>query len=103
MEGLSALIFPLLLVVIFYFMLIRPQKRRVAQHQSLIESLDVGDDIVTIGGVHGTIRSIGDDTIEVEVAPGTTLRFAKSAVARVVTEEAEREEDIGRTSEEEGA
>lgn len=103
MEGLSALIFPVLLVVIFYFMLIRPQKRRAAQHQSLIENLDVGDEIVTIGGLHGTIRSIGDDNLEVEVAPGTTLRFVKSAVARVVTEDLEEENEIGRTSEDEGA
>lgn len=102
MEGLSALIFPILLVVIFYFMLIRPQKRRVAQHQNLIENLDVGDEIVTIGGLHGTIQSIGDDDLKVEVAPGTTLRFVKSAVARVVTEEVDEEQEIGTMSEEEG-
>lgn len=102
MEGLSALIFPILLVVIFYFMLIRPQKRRVAQHHNLIENLDVGDEIVTIGGLHGTIQSIGDDDLKVEVAPGTTLRFVKSAVARVVTEEVDEEQEIGPMSEEEG-
>ncbi len=103
MEGLSALIFPVLLVVIFYFMLIRPQKRRVAQHQGLIESLDLGDEIVTIGGLYGTIKSIGEDDLVVEVAPGTSLRFVKSAIARRVNEEVEDDQEVGATSEEEGA
>ena len=101
MEGLSALIFPILLIVIFYFMLIRPQKRRVAQHQGLINSLNVGDEIVTIGGLFGTIKTIGEDDLVVEVAPGTSLRFLKSAIARRVDDEGE-EQEVAATSEEEG-
>jgi preprotein translocase subunit YajC len=85
------LIFLVLLVAVFYFMLIRPQKRRVDQHRRLIESLGDGDEIVTIGGVFGTITRLGADEVEVEIAPGTTVRILKSAVARKVTEEDEEE------------
>lgn len=92
-QGISSLIFLVLLVGIFYFMLIRPQKRRVKQHQQLVESLDAGDDIVTIGGLYGTISTIGDDDLEVEVAPGVRMRFVKSAVARVVVEDLDADEE----------
>ena len=89
MDQAGSLIFLILLVGIFYFMLIRPQRKRVEEHRRLIDSLDPGDEIVTIGGLHGVITSIGDDDVQVEVAPGTTLRFVKSAVARVVAEDSE--------------
>lgn len=91
MQNVSSLIFLVLLIGIFYFMLIRPQKKRVEQHQNLIQSIGVGDEIVTIGGMHGTVRTIGDDDVEVEAAPGVTIRFVKSAIARRVTEELDDE------------
>jgi preprotein translocase subunit YajC len=78
-----------LLVGIFYFMLIRPQKRRVEQHKNLVESISDGDEVVTIGGIYGTVVRIDDDEIELEVSPGTRMRFVKSAVARRVTEDLE--------------
>ncbi len=85
--GAIANLFPLLLVIaIMYFLLIRPQKRRVQEHHRLTESVEPGDQIVTIGGLHGTVRSLGDDVIELEVAPGVNLQYAKSAIARRVTE-----------------
>lgn len=94
----SGLIFLVLMMVIFYFMLIRPQRRRSQQHRALVESLDVGDDIVTIGGLFGRVEAIGDDDVEVEIAPGTTVRLLKTAVARTVTSteelEVEADDDI---------
>lgn len=86
MDAVSGLI-PLILVIgIMYFLLIRPQKRRVEEHRKLTESIEPGDRIVTIGGLHGTVRSIGEDELELEVAPNVSLRYAKSAVARRVGE-----------------
>lgn len=102
-QGISSLIFLALLIGIFYFMLIRPQKRRVTEHRNLIESLETGDEIVTIGGLYGEIKTIGEDDLVVEVAPGTNLRFIKSAIARRVTEDLDEQEEVGTTSEEEGA
>lgn len=91
MQGnpLSSLFFLVLLFVIFYFMLIRPQRRRAQQHQRLLESLEPGDEVVTIGGLYGTITSMGEEDVELEVAQGTTMRFLKSAVARRIMESLE--------------
>jgi preprotein translocase subunit YajC len=83
--GLSSLIFLVLFGGIFYFMLIRPQRRRVQQHRALMSSLDLGDEVVTIGGLYGTVRRLGDEDIDLEVASGVTLRVLRSAVARKAT------------------
>jgi preprotein translocase subunit YajC len=72
---------------IFYFMLIRPQRRRVEQHRRLIDSIGEGDEIVTIGGIFGVVRGIGDDEMSLEISNGTTVRIVKSAVARRITED----------------
>ena len=84
------------LFLIFYFMLIRPQKRRVEQHRRLLESIGNGDDVVTIGGIHGRVDRINEEDVELEVAPGTVIRVVKSAIARKVTAEVEADsEDAG--------
>ena len=83
MQGLdSSLIFLLLVGVVFYLMLYRPNKKRIDAHRALIESIDVGDEVVTIGGLFGTVKTITAEQFHVELAPGTTVRLAKSAVAR---------------------
>ena len=87
MQGAQSLIFLALLIGIFYFMLIRPQKRRVEQHRQLVESIDEGDDVVTIGGMFGTVRAITDEDMELEISPGTKVRFVKSAIARKVVDD----------------
>jgi preprotein translocase subunit YajC len=99
----SGLIFLILMMVIFYFMLIRPQKRRAQQHRDLVQSLALGDEVVTIGGLLGTVARLEDEAIELEVSPGTRLRFLKSAVARKVTAETEEaEEEALEANEDEG-
>lgn len=99
----SGLIFLILMMVIFYFMLIRPQKRRAQQHRDLVQSLALGDEVVTIGGLLGTVARLEDEAIELEVSPGTRLRFLKSAVARKVTAETEEaEEEALEAKEDEG-
>ena len=92
MQGVQSIIFLVLLIVVFYFMLIRPQKRRVEQHRQLIESVGPGDDIVTIGGLHGRVVSVDDDDVVIEPTSGMELRFVKSAIARRVGPELETEE-----------
>ena len=93
-SGLSSLIFLGLLIAIFYFMLIRPQKKRMEQHRKLVESIDPGDEVITMTGLYGTVRSIGDEEIELEIAPGTTVRFLKSAIGRRVSEDLEPSADV---------
>ncbi|MGH2754113.1 MAG: preprotein translocase subunit YajC [Actinomycetota bacterium] len=97
------LIFLALLIGIFYFMLIRPQKRRVEQHKTLVESIGEGDEVVTIGGMHGNVVTIGEDEMELEISPGTRVRFVKSAIARRVTEDLEDDTDEEAWSEDDEA
>ncbi|MGH2694781.1 MAG: preprotein translocase subunit YajC [Actinomycetota bacterium] len=99
-------IFLALLVGVFYFLLIRPQKRRVDAHRKLIGSVGEGDEVVTIGGMYGTVTAIGEDEMELEVSTGTKIRFTKAAIARRVTEDLDEEEapagSTGSTGSEEG-
>lgn len=86
---LSSLIFLAFLIAIFYFMLIRPQKKRIEEHRKLVESVNPGDEIITMTGLYGRVRTIGDEDVEVEIAPGTNVRFLKSAIGRRVVEDLE--------------
>ena len=78
------LIFLAAMVALLWFVLIRPQRQRQAAHRSLIAELATNDEVVTAGGVLGRIRSIADDHVVLEVAPGTEIRFAKEAVTGVI-------------------
>jgi preprotein translocase subunit YajC len=89
--GLGTLIFFIPLILVFYFLMIRPQRARMRQHQELLGTLEVGDEVETIGGIFGTIRTKSDDEFQLEVSPGTTLRISRGAVRRKVYQEEEQE------------
>lgn len=67
-------------VLIFYFLLIRPQNKRRKEHQSLVGGLSKGDEIVTAGGIVGQVNKVEDDFIKVQVSPDVEMRIQKSAV-----------------------
>ena len=95
-QGGSSLVafLPLLLMgVIFYFLLIRPQQRRAKAQQALLRSVEVGDEIVTTAGVYGTVTEIDDDddAITVEIAPGTRVRMVRAGIGRIIEDEEESE------------
>ncbi|HBA56023.1 MAG: preprotein translocase subunit YajC [Syntrophorhabdus aromaticivorans] len=71
-----------LLFVVFYFLLIRPQQKRAKQQKQFLESLKKGDEVITTGGLYGKITGITDDTVTIEVAEKVRVRVAKSAVAQ---------------------
>lgn len=71
-----------LLAVVFFVLVVRPQRRQVAAHRALVANLGVGDEVITAGGLYGTIRALRDETIELEVADGVVIRLARGAVAR---------------------
>jgi preprotein translocase subunit YajC len=83
------LIFLVAMIAVFWFLLIRPQRQRQAAHRNLIAQLAPDDEVVTAGGMFGTLRSIADDHVIVEIAPGTEVRIAKDAVTGVVRKEEE--------------
>ncbi len=80
---------------LMWALLILPQQRRMREHQAVVASLQVGDEVVTAGGVYGTITSVDEDTLAVEVAPGVVLRVLRSAVSqRIAPDEGELEDDV---------
>ena len=89
---------PLLLIIllfgVMYFLMIRPQQRRRREAQQMQSALGPGDQIITIGGLHGTVVSAEDDVVTLEVAPGVNVRFARPAIARVLPREAEEAETV---------
>ena len=79
----------LVLVALFglmWLLLIRPQRRRTQAQVVMQDQLRAGDEIITAGGLHATVRSIEDDVLEIELAPNTMVRLDRRAVAAVVTE-----------------
>jgi len=70
-----------LLAVAFFILIVRPQRRQMAARRALIASLEVGDDVITAGGIYGTIREMSDTTLHIEVAPGVMLTLAREAVS----------------------
>ncbi len=82
-----------LLFGVMYFMMIRPQQKRRREAEQMQSALAPGDEVVTIGGLHGTVAGVDDDIVLLEVAPGVQTRYARPAIARVV-KQAERPEAI---------
>ena len=69
---------------VFYFLLIRPQQKRVKEHTELVRSLEPGDDVLTTGGVYGTIKTIDGQIAELEIADGVVVRIQRAAVAELI-------------------
>ncbi len=88
MEATIAQIFPLILIfAIMYFLLIRPQQKKVKEHKIMIAALRRGDQVVTQGGLIGKVTRVRDDAneLEVELAEGVKVRVVQSTVAQVLS------------------
>ena len=72
-------------ILIFYFMMIRPQQKRAKEHQALLASIKKGDKVVTTSGMHGSVAEVTDSTVTVTVATNTVITFDKSAIASVLS------------------
>ncbi len=78
----STLILMGLMIVVFYFFMIRPQAKKAKQQKQYINDLQKGDKIVTIAGIHGTINKVNDDnTVMLETSPGSYIKIEKSAIS----------------------
>ena len=76
----TIIIFLVLIFGVFYFLMIRPQRRRQKEHETLVRELQKGDKVVTAGGIFGVIDNISDDSVVIKIESGTTLRVAKGSV-----------------------
>ena len=70
-------------ILIFYFMMIRPQQKRQKEHQAKINSVQKGDKVIMSSGIHGTVNDVSDTTVTVTVATNTQMTFDKSAIGEV--------------------
>jgi len=81
MEQIGQFLPMLLIIVVFYFFMIRPQMKKAKDHKKFVEELKKGDKVITLSGIHGKIVDLNDSTFLIEVESGTKIRFEKSAVS----------------------
>lgn len=91
-SGSSFFLIIIVAFAVLWLVVVRPQKRRQSQQQQMVSELRVGDEVLTAGGIYGTISRVDDDQITVEIAPKTEVRVARRAIAGVTSEPDSAEE-----------
>lgn len=81
---LSTLLFPIILIAVMYFLMIRPQMKRQKELRAMLDKLAVGDEVITNGGLAGVLRELGDSFITVEIADGVRVKVQRSAIVNVL-------------------
>ncbi len=82
--GFGMLLFPIILIAIMYFLMIRPQMKRAKEHRAMLDKLSKGDEVITNGGIAGTVAEIGDNFVTVEIAENVRVRVQKGAIGNVL-------------------
>lgn len=82
--GLGMFVPMILIMVMFYFVLIRPQRKAQKAQEELRKNIRVGDKVITVGGAHGIVSGMTDKTVSIKVADGLSIKFDRSAVATVI-------------------
>jgi preprotein translocase subunit YajC len=95
-AGILSMMFPLVLIfLLFYFLIMRPERRKQSDHKSLLESLKKNDRVITIGGIYGVVANVQRDddrvTLKIDEANNTKVEVTFNSIARVITEDAEAE------------
>ena len=88
----SFLIVLVVLFAVMWLFMIRPQRRRQAAQQALLEQVAPGDEVITAGGMYGTVSDVDDETISLEIAPNTHVKIARRAIATVLRDDLDEEE-----------
>lgn len=83
-----------LIILIFYFMILRPQQKRKKEREKLLESVQKGDKVITVGGVHGTVVGLDEKTVLVQIADDVKVKYERSAISTIIR----GTEVIGKTS-----
>lgn len=93
--GLGAFLPLILMFVIFYFLLIRPQQKKAKQHKEMLSAIRKGDRVVSSGGLHGIVTGIADDVVTMEIAPKVRVKVSRSSIAGVLAGVPKKEETQG--------
>lgn len=80
-QGMAGLIPLLLIFLIFYFLIIRPQQKKAKEHREMLEGLKKGDNVVTAGGLHGKVVGIADNVVTLEIASNVRVKVSKEYIA----------------------
>jgi preprotein translocase subunit YajC len=89
--------------LLIWLIVVRPQKKRQNQQQQMLEELHVGDEVLTAGGIYGTVTALDENEVTVEIAPNTTVRVARRAIAGITHDEPEEDEREGHEEHDEPA
>ncbi|MDX9870995.1 MAG: preprotein translocase subunit YajC [Clostridia bacterium] len=87
----NSIVWLVALMAIMYFMMIRPQQKQKKQRQELLDSLKIGHEVVTIGGIHGEITALSDEEVVLEVAQGVKITMQRTSIAFIKAKEVEEE------------
>lgn len=82
--GLGMLLPMVLMIVVFYFLLIRPQSKRAKEHKAMVSALEVGSEIATSGGILGKVTEVSEQFLTVEIAPGVNVKIQRHTVSQVL-------------------
>ena len=80
----GALLLPIVMIVVFYFLLIRPQSKRAKEHRAMVASLEVGAEVATSGGIIGKVTEVSEQFLTVEIAPGVNVKVQRHTVSQVL-------------------
>ena len=84
-PGLLEALFPfIILFIVFYFLLIRPQSKRAKEHKAMVSALSKGDEIISQGGVYGKITEVSEDYLQVEIADNVEVKLQRAAIASLL-------------------
>ena len=83
-PGMGTFLLPIALIAVMYFLMIRPQMKRQKEHKAMLDKLNRGDEVITSGGVAGTVTDIGDNFVTVEIADNVRVRVQKGAIGNVL-------------------
>ncbi|MCW8853071.1 MAG: preprotein translocase subunit YajC [Gammaproteobacteria bacterium] len=83
-DPITALLFPIGLIFLFYFFLIRPQSKRAKEHKAMTEALSKGDEVVTQGGILGKITAVHENFVSIEISPDTVINVQKHSVGALM-------------------
>ncbi len=81
MAGLLNIAPLILLFIVFYFLLIRPQQKRAKEHKEMLKNIQKGDNVITTGGIHGRVTSVADDAVTVEIADNVRVKVSREAIS----------------------
>jgi preprotein translocase subunit YajC len=84
MGGMGGMLLPIVMIVVFYFLLIRPQSKRAKEHRAMVAALEVGAEVATSGGIIGKVTEVSEQFLTVEIAPGVNVKVQRHTVSQVL-------------------